>query len=311
MFAMFVIFKRLLVCAALIVVGCRDLLRAQFTDPRTYTNSPVGINQLTLGYAFAHANASIDSSLVIAGAKLNLNVGILDYTRGVNFFHRFAWLEASVPIAGLNGAVTGTAVQGSVTGAGDSSYVFGTLLKGGPALSLQEFPTYVPMTTFGVSVTITAPTGLYDANKILNLGSHRWSFKPEIAVSHPFGPNHNWEIDGYANAYFFTENTTYHGREILRQEPLTGLEGHLSYSFTDSVWASVDARYAFRGDSLVDGADQHNSQQYITVGSEVRVSLSPQHSLLFSFAKAVLYQNAPASTAFATKYIYTWGKGYK
>jgi hypothetical protein len=99
----------------------------------------VGINQLTLGYAFAHANASIDSSLVIAGAKLNLNVGILDYTRGVNFFHRFAWLEASVPIAGLNGAVTGTAVQGSVTGAGDSSDVFGTLLKGGRRSACRNF----------------------------------------------------------------------------------------------------------------------------------------------------------------------------
>jgi hypothetical protein len=158
---------------------------------------------------------------------------------------------------------------------------------------------------------MTAPTGLYDANKILNLGSDRWSFKPEIAVSHPFGPNHNWELDGYANAYFFTNNTTYHGRQVLRQEPLTGFEGHLTYSFTDSVWASVDARYAFRGDTLVDGVDQHSSQQMITVGSEVNVSLTPQHSLLLLFAKAMLYQNAPASTGFAIKYIYTWGRGYK
>lgn len=40
----------------------------------------------------------------------------------------------------------------------------------------------------GMSLTITAPTGLYDADKLLNLGSNRWSFKPEIALSHPFGP---------------------------------------------------------------------------------------------------------------------------
>jgi hypothetical protein len=304
-------FDRVLVSAVLIVVACPCLLQAQFTDPRTYSNSPVGLNQLTLGYGFAHANASIDASLVIQGAKLNLNVGILDYERNVSFFHRFAWVEASVPIAGLNGAVTGTAIQGSVTGTGDSTYVFGTLLKGGPALGVQEFSTYVPTTTLGMSVTITAPTGLYDANKILNLGSDRWSFKPEIAVSHPFGPNHNWEVDGYANAYFFTDNTTYHGRQILRQDPLTGLEGHLSYSFTDNVWASVDARYAFRGDTLVDGVDQNSSQQIATVGSEVSLSLTPRHSLLLLFAKAVLYRNAPASTAFTIKYIYTWGKGYK
>jgi hypothetical protein len=287
------------------------MLQGQFTDPRTYDNSPVGISQLTLGYGFAHANASIDSSLLVQGAKLNLNVGILDYTRQVNFFHRFAWVEASVPIASLNGAVTGTTVRGSVTGAGDSSYAFGALLKGGPALSVQEFPTYDPTTAVGVSVTITAPTGLYDADRILNLGSDRWSFKPEIAVSHPFGRNHNWEIDAYANAYFFTDNTSYRGREILRQEPLPGLEGHLSYSFTPAIWASVDVRYAFRGDTLVDGGDENDSQQDFTVGSEVSVSLSPRHSLLFVFAKALLHQNAPASTAFAIKYIYSWGGGYK
>src|SRR5215475_12986827 len=123
------------------------LLWAQFTDPHTYDNSPVGVNQFTIGYAYAHANASIDSSLIIAGAKLNLNAGILDYTRAVSFFHRFAWVEASVPVAGLTGAVTGTAIQGSVTGAGDATLVFGALLKGGPALSAQDFPTYEPTTT--------------------------------------------------------------------------------------------------------------------------------------------------------------------
>jgi len=299
-----------LVWAVFVVVACQSLARAQFTDPRTYDNSPVAINQLTLGYGFAHANASIDSSLVISGAKLDLNVGVLDYTRSVNFLRRYAWIEASLPIAGLAGAVTGTTLQGSVTGAGDSTYVFGALLKGAPALSLQEFSTYDPTTTFGVSVTVTAPTGSYDANRVLNLGSDRWSFKPEIAVSHPFGPNHNWEVDGYANAYFFTNNTSYHGREILRQEPITGFEGHLSYSFTSNVWASVDARYALRGDTLVDGGDQQNSQQDVTVGSEVNVSLSPRHSLVFLFAKSVVYRNAPASTTSGIKYTFTWGKGY-
>jgi hypothetical protein len=99
----------------------------------------VGISQITLGYGFAHANAAIDSSLLIQGAKVNLNVGILDYTRAVSFFHRFAWVEASVPIASLNGAVTGTTVRGSVTGAGDSSYVFGTPLRVGQPSACRNF----------------------------------------------------------------------------------------------------------------------------------------------------------------------------
>ena len=284
---------------------------AQFTDAHSYDNSPVGINQLELSYAYVHANASIDPSLVIAGAKLNLNQGIVSYTRYFGLANHLMWVNAGIPFAGLSGSVTGTNIRGSVTGAGDSSYQIAALLIGGPALSVAQFENYKPATTLGVSLTITAPTGLYRPNKILNLGSDRWVFKPEIALSHPFGPEQKWQVDAYANAYFYTDNTSYHGREILRQEPLPGFEGHLSYSFNDSVWASLDTRYSFRGITLVNDVDQNNSQQNFVLGSELNVSLNSSNSLLFEFGKALAHQNGPALTGFAVKYDYTWGKGYK
>jgi hypothetical protein len=59
-----------------------------------------------------------------------------------------------------------------------------------------------------MSLTITAPTGLYQPNRLLNLGSDRWSFKREVALSHPFGPERKWEFDAYANAGFYTDNTS-------------------------------------------------------------------------------------------------------
>ena len=65
--------KRLLfACFALAVVRAPDQVYAQFTDPHNYDNTPEGVNQLELAYAFAHADASIDASLIVAGAKLNL-----------------------------------------------------------------------------------------------------------------------------------------------------------------------------------------------------------------------------------------------
>jgi hypothetical protein len=269
-------------------------LWAQFTDARNYDNTPVDINQLELTYAYAHSNTSIDTSLVIAGASLSLNFGSIDYTRYFSFLDRLAWFEADVPLAGLNGSISGTRIQNSVTGVGDSSYEFAFLLKGGPALNVAQFASYKPTTTVGVSLTITAPTGLYDARKLLNLGSDRWSFKPEIALCHPFGPDQKWEVDAYANAYFFTDNTAYHGVEILRQQALPGLEGHLSYSFTSNLWASLNTRYSFRGDAFVDGMNQNNAQQNFTLGSEINVSLNSQTAIVFELAKALVHQNGPA-----------------
>jgi hypothetical protein len=304
--------KRLFfVCFALVVLRFPGKACAQFTDPRNYDNTPVGINEIDLEYAYARSNASVDTSLVVAGATLSLNAGTIDYARYFSFIHRLAWVEATVPLAGLGGSVTGTNIHGSSTGAGDSSYEFAVLLKGGPALSVEQFASYKPITTLGASLTITAPTGLYSPNKLLNLGSDRWSFKPEIGVSYPFGPEQRWEFDAYVNAYFFTDNTSYRGKEILRQQALPGLEGHISYSFTDSLWASVDTRYSFRGDTIVDGVNENNGQQNFTLGSELNVSLNPKNSLVFKFAKALVHQNGPAYTGLAVTYSYTWGKGYR
>jgi hypothetical protein len=284
---------------------------AQFTDAHNYDNAPAGINQIELSYAYVRANASIDNSLIIAGAKLNLYQGTISYTRYFGLANYLMWVNAGVPIAGLIGEVAGTSIRGSVTGAGDSSYQVGALLKGGPALSPSQFENYKPSTILGVSLTMTAPTGHYDATKILNLGADRWSFKPEIALSHPFGPQQKWQIDAYGNAYFYTHNTSYRGREILRQELLPGFEGHISYAVNDKFWVSVDNRYSLRGSTSVNGVEQDNPQRNFILGSEVNVTINSRNSLLFEFAKALVHQNGPALVGFSVKYDYTWGRGYK
>jgi hypothetical protein len=294
-----------------VILRTPDQAYAQFTDPHTYDNTPAGTNQIELAYAYSRANASIDTSLIVAGARFNLNQGTIIYTRYLSFFHRLAWVEAGVPLAGLSGSVSGTNLQGSTTATGDSSYVLGALLKGGPALSVAEFTNYKPATIVGMSLTITAPTGQYDPNKILNLGSDRWSFKPEIAISHPFGREQKWQAEAYANSWFFTDNTSYHGREVLRQHALPGVEGHISYSFLDSLWASFDARYSLRGVTYVNDVNQNNAQQNLSLGSEVNVSLNHRNSLVFVFDKALVHRNGPALSGFGVRYNYSWGKGYR
>jgi len=304
--------KRLLfVCFSLAVVHIPDWAYAQFTDPRNYNNTPVGLNQLELGYTYAHANSSIDTSVIVTGAELNANQGIVDYTRYFGLLHRLMWLEATVPIAGLGGSIAGTNIQGSTAGTGDSAYQVAMLLKGGSALGAAQFENYKPSTTVGVSFTVTAPTGLYHPDKVLNLGSDRWSFKPEVGLSHPFGTDQKWELDAYVNSFFFTDNTSYHGREVLRQHPLPGVEGHLSYAFNDNVWASLDTRYSFRGITVLNDVDQENPQQNFILGSEVNLSLNPRNSLIFTFAKAVVHNNGPAVVGFSVRYDYIWGKGYR
>ena len=297
--------RPVIICLALAVLHTHAC--AQFNDPRTFQNTPVGINQLELAYAYVRSNTSIDTSVIVSGAKFNLNQGLVDYTHYFAFLHRMAWFEASVPIANLSGSITGTDITGSTTGAGDSGYTAAILLKGGPALSPEQFANAVTTTSIGLSLSTTAPTGQYDPYKLLNLGSDRWSFKPELAISKPFGPEQRWVFDAYANSYFYTDNTSYRGAEVLRQRGLLGLEGHISYAFNNILWASLDTRYSFRGDTTVDGADQNNPQRNFIVGSELVLSPNSRDSFIFEFAKAAEHKNGPALTGLTVKYDYTWG----
>jgi hypothetical protein len=304
--------KRLLYASFSLAILCiPSHLWAQFTEAHNYDNTPVGLNQIELAYGYARSDASIDTSLIVEGARFSLNQGTVSYLRTFGVLQHLAWVEASVPVAGLGGSINGTNIHGSATGAGDSSYTVSALLKGGPALNVAQFADYKPTTIIGMSLTISAPTGQYDPNRLLNLGSDRWSFKPEIALSQPFGREQKWQCDLYAKTYFFTDNTSYRGTQILRQDPLPAFEGHLSYSFLNNLWASVDGFYSFRGDTQVNGVSQDSTQKNFILGSEVSMSVTAQHTLAVQFGKALVHENGPAYTGFVVKYSYTWGKGYR
>jgi hypothetical protein len=76
-----------------------------------------------------------------------------------------------------------------------------------------------------------------------------------------FGQEQGWQLDVYGDADFYTDSTSYHGHQILRQQPLPGVEGHISYAFNDNVWLSLDTRYSARGATSVNGVDQNDQRQ--------------------------------------------------
>ena len=176
---------------------------------------------------------------------------------------------------------------------------------------MAQFAEYKPTTTVGVSFTVTAPTGQYSANKLLNLGADRWSFKPEIAISHPFGLEQKWQCDIYAHGYFFTDNTSYRGREVLRQQPLPGLEGHISYFVVNNIWASIDTLYSFRVETVVTGVNQNDAQRNFALGSELNVSLNRQNTLVIPICESVSTPKRAGDHGLCREIQLQLGQGYR
>lgn len=142
--------KRLVfTCLVLALLHVPDEACAKFTGAHNYDNTPAGTNQGELAYPYARSDVSIDTGLVIAGAKFNLNAGTIDYSRYFGLANHPMWVNGAVPIAGLSGSVTGTNIRGSINGAADSSFQVAVLLKGGPTLRVADFDNYKPETIVG------------------------------------------------------------------------------------------------------------------------------------------------------------------
>jgi len=81
----------------------------------------------------------------------------------------YAWASGSAKLAGQPR-------KREVSGLGDPRFRFSMLLYGGPALSLDEFRDFQPDVISGTSLEVTPPLGQYDSDKLLNIGTKRWSF---------------------------------------------------------------------------------------------------------------------------------------
>ena len=124
-----------------------------------------------------------------------------------------------------------SACRGSGTSSGFADPAFRLSLNfiGAPALTAAEFKDYRQDFIFGASLRITAPLGQYDSDKLVNIGTNRWSFKPEIGYSKAFG---RWTVEIAPAAAFYTDNGDFFGGQTREVAPLYSLQSHVSYTFT-------------------------------------------------------------------------------
>jgi len=108
-------------------------------------------------------------------------------------------------------------------------------------------------------------------DKLINLGSNRFTFRPQIGVVHTRG---KWSLETTAIVALFTDNDEFFNGHKLEQDPLYALNGHLIYTFRPGVWASASAGYDYGGRSTVDGEEKDDRKQNIGWALSVGLPLS-------------------------------------
>ena len=135
-----------------------------------------------------------------------------------------------------------------------------------------------------MSLTVAAPAGQYYPGKLINIGTNRWAFKPEVGLSHPIG---RWNLDGAGGVWLFTANDRFYlGDSTRTQAPLFVVQGHASYNVTRRAWAAVDATWYGGADVRVDDGPPSARQNNARLGATLSLPVGASQSLKVAYAPA-------------------------
>jgi hypothetical protein len=292
---------RLLVVGLLLGHGAPSF--AQQLQPRAYTPLPVGMNFAGVTYTYQTGAVLTDPSLPVLDVDAKVNTVTAVYERTFGFFGRSASAALAVPYVWLKatGQVFEQAESVSRAGPGDMGLRLMSNILGGPALTPKELAHAPHQTTLGATLSISIPTGQYDGSKLVNIGTHRWAFKPELGLSHPWGP---WTFDVYAGAWFFTPNDDFFGGSRRTQAPLVSIQGHVGYDFRPGLWLALDGTWYSGGQTTVNGVLNADRQANSRIGATLCVPLG--HGLKAAWGRGATVRIGQDFTTVGVTYQYIW-----
>lgn len=256
---------------------------AQELEPRVYLASPVGTSIIVVGAATQRGDVVFDPTLPVKDVRARVGALVFGYYRSFDFFGRSASLGGNFPLvrASVNGLVAGEAARVDRFGQGDASARLTVNLAGSPAMDTATFVKRGRHANLGASVVLLMPTGQYDSTRLVNIGTNRWSVKPEVGVSLPFGQR--GLIDTYAGVWLFGRNDDYVGG-VREQEPLFTTQLHISYNLSPRAWAAFDATFYSGGGAKVDGAEPVERVSNTRFGGTLSLPLARRQSLKFAYS---------------------------
>ncbi len=277
-------------------------------EPRSYANIPVGINFLLAGYSYMNGNVAFAPALPIDNAKLETHSSVFAYVRSLDIWGKSGKVDIIIPEAWLSGTaeVSGQQQDRQIAGFTDPLFRFYVNLYGAPALSMKEFAKYQQDTILGVSLAVTPPGGQYDPSRLVNIGTNRWSIKPEMGISKAWGP---LTAEAAAGVFVFTDNHQPFRGGTLEQAPLYNLQGHLIYNFTPGIWGAFDANYFAGGRTTMDNKTADTLQQNWRVGGTLAFPLSKQHSIKLYGNTGVYSRTGSNFDLIGIAWQFRWGEG--
>lgn len=295
--------------AAIILLSGFTAVSAQELEPRKYTNLPIGLNFVAAGYAYSAGGVLFDPTIPLDNANIRISGPVLAYVRSIKIGEMSGKINMVLPYAWLSGSADyeGQRVSRVVSGLGDPRLGLTVNFVGAPALSLSDFRNYSQNLIFGASFHVYMPLSQYDPDKLVNIGTNRFTFKPELGISKAFGPLSLELITGIS---FFTVNNDFYVGKTRSQSPITSIQGHAVYSFKGGIWTAFDASFYWGGRTTVDGVTGQDLQQNSRFGLTCAFPVNMHHSLKCFVSTGVSTRTGTDYDVIGLAWQCRWGKGF-
>ncbi len=239
---------------------------AQELEVRRWNQLPIDQNFFTANYAHATGEIAFDPVLQIENAEVEMDTWLFGYIRTFELMDKTARIEIRQPWkqGTWSGTVAGTPTSINREGLDDTFVRFAVNLIGGPPLKGKAYAEYRAATDIetivGVALGVQLPTGQYMEDKLINLGSNRFTFRPQLGVQQKL---YNWSLEATGTVFIYTDNPSFFNGSHREQEPLFSIDASLEYDFPSGVWASAAAGIGVGGQSTVNGIEQDDRRQDI------------------------------------------------
>lgn len=284
---------------------CANSALSQELEPRSYSPAPVGLNFFLVAGTRSTGEVLTDPSVPLQDVEAKLNAGVMGYGHTFGILGHQASAVIAVPY--IWGDVSGRIFEqaGSVTrsGVGDTKLRLAVNLIGGEALTPKEFMKRTPKTTLGASLSISAPTGQYDPDKLINIGTNRWAFKPEIGLTIP---HDRWMFDVFAGVWLFSANPDFFGGVHREQDPMPTLQGHVSYTIRPQLWLALDSTFYFGGETSANGIPTGDRKENSRVGLTLSLPVAKGQSVKFNYSRGASARLGSNFTTFGIAWQYSW-----
>jgi hypothetical protein len=246
--------RNLFITIAALLVLPSHLVVAQELEPRRWSHLPIGANFLGFGYVYTDTDIFVNPTLQLENVRADIHSTAISYVRAVELFSKSARVDVLLPysVGRWEGLLEGEPASTRRSGFNDPKVRFALNLLGSPAQRGADFRQFEVNTIVGAAVEITMPLGEYQDDKLINLGTNRWTIRPQIGVVHNWD---KWAAELTTSAWFFTDNDEFSGNKTREQNPLLAVQSHVIYTFRPGFWASVSAAYGGGARSTIDGIE--------------------------------------------------------